>query len=380
LLRAPLLCEASTDADALRLVRRHRAELTRMFADGLGYRLVVEPGAARLFKAGLGRDGTRPLRRRSGAPFTPRAYALLCLTVAALTQSKNQLLVDELVAKVRSVAVDAGIDVDLDTVTDRRALHAALMALLALGVLTEREGDLEHWAERAGAQSLLDVRRERLALLISAPLASCDTADALLDVTAAPSAAGGARVAIRRKLVESPVLSVTDLTEEQAEWWRRNRNRDRDWFHDIFGLVVELRAEGAVAVDPDDEVTDEEFPGVGSVRHIALLLLEQLVEHARGEARRAESADRVWRSVPRAVVDHAVVAVLAEWGAGVRKDLRADPAAALALASELLAGMGLVRIDSGSWRIHAAAARYAPRPMLTTAASAQASLFDEEDA
>ena len=147
LLRHPLLHADGPHAEELRLVRRHRAELERVFADGLGYRLVVEPGSARLFKAGLGRDATRPLLRRSGRPFPPRAYALLCLTVAALGRAKGQLLVDELVAQVRAAAVDARIDVDLDTIADRRALHAALSALVDLGVLHERDGDLEHWAE-----------------------------------------------------------------------------------------------------------------------------------------------------------------------------------------------------------------------------------------
>jgi uncharacterized protein (TIGR02678 family) len=305
---------------------------------------------------------------------------LLCLTVAALTQSKNQLLVDELVAKVRSAAVDAGIDVDLDSVADRRALHAALMALVSLGVLTEREGDLEHWADRAGVLSLLDVRRDRLGLLISAPLASCTSADDLLDVASVPSAAGGARVAIRRRLVESPVLSLTDLAGDQLEWWRRNRNRERDWFRDAFELDVELRAEGAVAIDSDNELTDLEFPGTGSTRQVALLLLERLVEHVRAEARKAELADRVWRPVPNEVVQAAVADVLAEWGAGLRKDLRADPVSAVAEAAEVLTLIGLARIDGdGTWHVHAAAARYAVRPALASAAgSGEASLFDEE--
>src|SRR4051794_16980830 len=79
LLRRPLLHADGPGAEELRLARRHRAELERTFADGLGYRLVVEPGAARLFKTGLGRDATRPLLRRNDKPFTPRGYALLCL-------------------------------------------------------------------------------------------------------------------------------------------------------------------------------------------------------------------------------------------------------------------------------------------------------------
>jgi uncharacterized protein (TIGR02678 family) len=380
LLRRPLLHDSVEEqADELRLVRRHRDDLTRMFAEGLGYRLVVEPGVARLFKSGLGRDPSRALLRRSGKPFSPRGYALLCLTVAALTRAKRQLLVDELVAEVRAAAVDAGVDVDLDSIADRRALHAALIALVELGVLTERDGDLDHWAEQR-TLALLDVRRDRLALLVAAPVGSADGVDEMLDVAALPSAAGGARVAIRRALVESPVLSVNELADEQAEWWRRNRNRERDWFRDRLGLDVELRAEGALAVDPDDEMTDVTFPGTGSVRHFALLWLERLVNTARDAARAADVTDRVWRLLEPELVDQAASEVFDEWGRGLRREHRDDPARARADARELLVGIGLVRLnDDGGWLVHAAAARYASLPALTeAAASGEASLFDEE--
>jgi uncharacterized protein (TIGR02678 family) len=371
LLRKPMLTDEA-DIDALRLVRRHRAELTRIFADGLGYRLQVEPSTARLFKAGLGRGGSRPLLRRSGAPFTPRAYAMLCLTIAALTKSKSQLLLDELVANVRSVAADAQLEVDLDAIGDRRALQAALMALVGFGVLAEREGDLEHWAERSDALSLLDVRRDRLALLVAAPLSACDSPDGLLDVAAVPSAAGGARVAIRRRLVESPVLCVEELTEEESEWWRRNRSREREWYRDAFGLVLELRAEGAIAIDVEDEVSDLLFPGPGSARQLALLLLERLTD-------RICDGDGAWRRVPLSAVCGEVAAVQAEWGRALRKDLRADPDAALREAADLLGGMGLVRIDEFGWLVHAAAARYRALPVLAESGpSGQPSLFDEE--
>lgn len=377
--RALLLQPMLTDPELLRLVRRHRDELTRLFADGLGYRLVVEPHAARLFKAGLGRDGTRPLLRRSGKPFPPRAYALLCLTVAALTRSRSQLLVDELVAEVRAAAVDAGVDVDLDTVADRRALHAALLALVDLGVLAERDGDLEHWAEQR-TLSLLDVRRERLGLLVSAALGGVEGPAELLDTAALPSAAGGARVAVRRRLVESPVLSVTDLTEEQAEWWSRNRNRERDWFGDRFGLDLELRSEGALAVDPDDELTDLAFPGTGSTRHLALLWLEAVVTAARERARAAGLEHRVWLPVPAADVDAAAADVLAQWSGGLKRDHRDDPARARSEARAVLVAAGLVRLEEHGWLVHAAAARYAARPALVAAAaSGEASLFDDPE-
>ena len=379
LLRSPLLHADGPGADDLRLVRRHRVELARMFADGLGYRLVVEPGAARLFKAGLGRDATRPLVRKSGKAFTPRGYALLCLTLAALTRGKGQLLVDELVAQVRSAAVDAGLDVDLDAIADRRALHAALAALVELGVLHERDGDLEHWAEQRTA-SLLDVRRDRLALLVAAPLAGVEDPDELLDVAALPSAAGGARVAVRRRLVESPVLSTDELTDEQAEWWRRGRNREREWFRDRLGLDVELRAEGAVAVDAEGELTDLEFPGAGSARRLALLVLEGLADRLRAGAREAAAEERVWRRAGPELVAAVSSEVLAAWGAGFKREYRDDAAAALAAARSVLVAAGLVRLDpDGAWLVHAAGARYAVRASITEGSpGGQPSLFEEE--
>ena len=377
LLREPLL----HDEDLLRLVRRHREELTRLFADGLGYRLVVEPGAARLLKAGLGRDASRPLLRTSGKPFTPRAYALLCLTVAALSRTKNQLLVDELVAEVRAAAVDAGVDVDLDAIADRRALHAALQALVRFGVLRERDGDLEHWADQR-TLALLDVRRERLALLVSAPLGSAEAPDELLDVAALPSASGGARVAVRRRLVESPVLTPDDLTDEQADWWAKNRNREREWFRDKLGLDLELRAEGALAVDLSDELTDVTFPGPGSTRHFALLWLEAVVNAVRDTARAADLPGRAWHPASAEVVTGTAAAVFAEWGSGLKREHREDAAVVRAEAQERLVDVGLVRLDGiGGWTVCAAAARYAVRPALVAAAATgEPSLFDEEPA
>lgn len=377
LLRYPMLT-ADSHPEELQLVRRHRVDLTRLYAEGLGYRLIVEPTTARLFKTGLGRDCTRGLRRRNKADttFTPRAYALLCLTIAALSRCKDQLLVDELVAQVRSAAVEASVDVDLDAIADRRALLAALRALSALGVLTERDGDLDKWAEDRRAQSLLDVSRERLRLLVSAPLAAASSPEELLDRAALPSAVGGARVAVRRRLVESPLLSIADLPQDQADWWAKNRNREREWFRDRFGLDIELRSEGGLAVDPDDELTDLEFPGGGSAKHFALLLIERLAASVRDQARLEAVAGRTWREVGAQTVDAAVTSIVAEYGKGFRKAHREDESLLRAEAVDVLIGMGLVEVQlDGGWLLHAAAARYATAVVLV----AQPSLFDQED-
>ncbi|MGI8535139.1 MAG: TIGR02678 family protein [Mycobacteriales bacterium] len=362
LLLHPLLTADGPHAEDFLLVRRHREELERLFAEGVGYRLVVEPKVARLFKAGLGHDATRPLRKRlaagPGRAFEPRAYALLCLAVAALTRCPAQLLVDELVAQVRSAAADADLSVDLDTVADRRALAAALMALLDLGVLSERDGDLARWAEDATTLSLLDVRRDRLRLLVAASLSGAASPHDLLAEAALPSAAGGARVALRRALLESPVLSVTDLTADQSEWWGRNRHRETDWYRERFGLELELRAEGALAIDPDDELTDLAFPGTGSRQHAALLVLEHLVRDTRDEARAAQLGDRVTRPVSDDQLDAAVKVVAAEHGRAFKKAY-ADLAVLRADVVELLTGVGLLRPDGTHWQLHGAAARYA---------------------
>jgi uncharacterized protein (TIGR02678 family) len=378
LLRMPMLYDGGGHDDELRLVRRHRAELTRLFAEGLGYRLAIQPGVVRLVKTGLGRDHSRGLRRRSGTPFSPRGYAMLTLTLAALTRCRAQLMVDELVAQVRSAAADAGIEVDLDAIADRRALHGALLALCDLGVLSERDGDLDHWADQQ-TLSLLDVRRDRLALLVAAPLGGRTGADDVVDVMAVPSAAGGARVAVRRRLAERPVLSLSDLTEEQREWWRRNRNREREWFRQRLGLELELRAEGAVAIDPDGELTDAVFPGGGSTRHFALLLLEAVVNELRA-THGATLAGQEWVAMPSAGVRRVAAELFATWREGLKKAHRADPDALFAEALAVLEGAGLVRVAANAVSFHAAGARFAARPELVEAGrSGERSLFDEED-
>ena len=363
LLMTPLLTDENA-ADELLLVRRYREHLIRLCAEGLGYRLVVEPKTARLYKAGLGRDANRPLRkpasRGRGRRFEPRTYALLCLTLAALTRCPGQLMLDELVAQVRSVVADAGLAVDLDRVADRRAMAAALAVLIELGVLVERDGELARWVEDSAAQSLLDVRRERLNLVAAAGLSGANGPEDLLDAAALPSAAGGARVAIRRALLESPLLSVEDLTEDQAEWWRRNRNREVDWFREHVGLELELRAEGAMAIDPDETLTDLVFPGTGSARHAALLVLERLVDEVREEARAAESGDRVWRALSEGAFERAVAVVRSDHARGLRKaydDLEVLGADVL----EVLTEAGLLRRTAEGLAVHAAAARYAPQ-------------------
>ena len=354
-------------AEELRLVRKHRAELQSLFASGLGYRLVVERRAARLVKLDPGAEPPRPLLRGTQRrPMTPRGYALLALLMAVLQGGRRQYLLDELVREVRAAASEAGLAVDLETATDRRALSAALLVLVGYGVLRERDGDLQHWAEDTRAQSLLDVDAERLALVLTG-LPRVTSVQELLTPDALPTSVGGARLATRRRLVESPLLDVSELDDDQREWWVRNRGeRERDWYESTFGLRLEVRAEGALAIDPDDDLSDVAFPGSGSARHLALLVLERVVQAARPRraARVVVDAETVERCVAGVVAEHpaALVSAYREDGRRLRTDV-----------TEVLRSTGLVHVAAdGSWAVHAAAARYAPRPTVVAA-----TLFEE---
>ena len=114
-------------------VRRHRDDLSRDARQLLGYRLVVESGFARLYKAGLVPNRARPLRRASGAPFSPRTYAYLALCCSVLLTGRQQVLLSGLVDDVRNAAVEAGVDLGGDSHADRQAFVAALRQLVAWG-------------------------------------------------------------------------------------------------------------------------------------------------------------------------------------------------------------------------------------------------------
>ena len=365
-------------ADDLRLIRRHRDQVTKEFADGLRYRLIVEPAGARLVKTGLGRDATRPLRRPSrsgiGRPFTPRGYGLLMVTLSVLGRSRTQLLLAELIGEIRSAAAAVDMTVDLDSLVDRRALQAVLLVLTEFGVLYEREGDLEHWAENGAAQSLLDLSPERLGLLLAVPLPTHRSNEEILDPAPLASAAGGARIAVRRMLAESPVLTTAELDPEHQEWWSRTRHQQSDWCERVLGLQLELRAEGAIAVDPDDELSDERFPGPGSVRHAALLVLSRLVPAIRERTRR-EVVRGGWWQLTADELAAAVDGVAATYGKSLRAAYRTSPDELRRDVIDLLARMGLLRDDNGGFRLHAAAARY--DVLLTVETAPADSLFDD---
>ena len=365
LLRHPLLTGDGPHADGFDLVRRHRDALGRDVRQILGYRLVVEPGVARLYKAGLGPERGRPLRRASGAPFSPRAYAYLSLCCAVLLTSRQQVLLSALVDEVRQAAAEAGVPWGDDSMSDRRALVAALRHLVALGVLVEDDGTVTAFADDAGAEALLFVRRDLVRHMLAVPMREVDSAAELIHLAAQPSLGGGARHRVRRLLVEEPALVAGDVDDESWSWLRQSQRREATILHDLLGIELEIRAEGVLAVDPRDELTDSPFPRGGTLGHAALLAVAELVRVA-GPVERSADEIVAWSPVPDGALGTIVTNLLERHGRRWRNEYVDHPERLVADVEELLVAMRLVRRRGQAMEnleklaVSAVACRYAP--------------------
>ncbi|MEU0114369.1 TIGR02678 family protein [Streptomyces bobili] len=284
LLAHPLVTSGGPHSDTFPLIRRHADWLAQRFQQVFGYRLLVEASYARLFKAGLGAGSGHRLERPSTAtPFSPRTYSYLALALSVLVTAPEQLLLSQLVADLRAAAVDAGIEItDPGRQAERRTLAAALRQLVDWGVLVETEGHVGAVAEERASEALLTVDREIARAVVAGPVAqSRDGAD--LVRRAADPGFGGPRTYVRRRLVETPVVHLDDLTDAEREWLRTRQRREAQAFSELLGLEAEIRAEGIALVDTEDELTDLHLPGTGTVAQAALLLVERLVGRLRPE-------------------------------------------------------------------------------------------------
>jgi uncharacterized protein (TIGR02678 family) len=356
LLRHPLVT-AVTHPDEFPLIRRHAEELARQFGQLLGYRLTVEPGFARLHKAGLGRDAGRRLDRGSGAPFTPRTYAYLALALAALVTAPEQLLLSEVVARTRAAAAEAGIDLgEPNRVAERRALVAALKQLMTWRVLAEDEGSVDSYAGDGEADALLTIDREIARRLVSGPVSQAATPGDLVEKAENPGPAGP-RHRVRRLLIETPVVYVDDLTEDERDWLRRSQRREQRVIEDFTGLRAEIRAEGVALVDPEQELTDTQFPGTGTVAWAALLLVGKLA------AELTPAAGAAGVTIPAGRAEDHLRQLTHEHRSAWSQELTGHPALLTDAVFDLLHRMSLIRparLPETGWLLTAAAARYAP--------------------
>lgn len=370
MLAKPFL-DAAVDPDGFAAVVRHRTWLVPWFDETCGWTLAVDlPGRfARLAKRSDRPDPTRPARRArsSSQPFDRRRYELFCLVAAELASHPVTTI-----GILAGALAAAGLRrLDTSKRRERQAFVDALQLLRSLGVLRFEGGDVETFVDSEHGNALVHVDGARLHRLVASavPPSAIDTpsaAHAIVALVAEPryGDADGVdgevpiaqvRRGIARRLLDDPALHFEELSEEGRHYlanpagrrWLRERVAEA-------GLVLEERAEGMVAVDPDHLATDVLFPAPGSnVKQVALVLTDVFVRDRMGrrELVDATSGDVVAR-VQRLMDDHS------HWG----KDYRADPGGPDRLAGEavaLLASLHLVAVEGDRVRPRPAIARYA---------------------
>lgn len=393
LLAQPLL-DAEQDVEAFRLVVRHQAWLAEWFETACGWRLTVDPGAgfARLGKRSATRSGTsRPLRRPRGstdAVFDRRRYQLLCLVCAELVRAP----VTTMGLLSQAVAADAGLD--SSRWGERRALVDALLVLVDRGVLISGSADLESYVEDRSANTLLTADTTRLhQLLVSArppsglqPRPPAVEAAAALEVEprygTAATIPGEAeeeqrlrwvRHSLARRVLDDPVVHLADLTAAEQDYLANPSGRR--WLRERVveaGFVLEERAEGLLAVDPDGVASDLVFPErTGHANQLALLLIDRLVRPQPDGTRRLGVLGTV--ELERELGD--VLRRYPAWASGQRDG--DGPRLLLRRAVDRLVAVGLCRRDSsGTVVALPAAARY--RVGEPTVSGGQGSLFEAD--
>ncbi len=336
---------AETDPETFRLIRRHEPQLDRWFTQRFGYRLQVGTDTARLFKSSTVAT-RRPLRTATAAsrPFTQREYTMLALALAAVAAGPEVVSLRDLIEEIRSVAADANVSLSEEP-SDRRALVTALRWMIGCGAATEMHARIDSYASDGSADAVLRVRPDRVAMIALPVLARAETPEQLLDRSEQRRAS---RPWMRSLLLEEPVVYRTDLSS--AEWTelRRRLGEESAILDEMFGMVIEARAEGLAAIDPDGDLTDSRFPAGGTVGQAALLLIDRLV-----------AADR------NPVERHALVTIVADLAEAHRVESRhwaqiaEDPVRLTDEVLELLQDHRLVQVGGESVELLPAAWRYA---------------------
>lgn len=328
LVQQPLTC-MEHDPEIFRMVRRHEGELDRWFTQRLGYRLHVNADTARLFKDGCV-PRRRPLLTATLRPFHQLEYVLLALVLGATVAGPDVVSLRDLIERVRSAATEAGMFLE-DSPTMRRALVSVLQWMIGRGLATELHERIEAYAGDESADAVLKIRADRIALLPLPALAGADSAQSLLIRAERRSAM---RQWMRCRLVEEPVLYRSDLSDTEWSELRRRLGEEERLLEEMFGLVLEARAEGIAAIDPSGALAERRFPTGGTIGHATLLMIARLHEEreqswrwndmVRVVSELAENQRRRWAGdmvdaperLARRVVDLMLELRLAEWTRG----------------------------------------------------------------
>ena len=378
LLASPILTAARQPAE-FELVRRHATALKSLFASQLGYPLIVESAFARLVKAPLpAAMPARPARRATdGSPFTAATYVHLALACAALLAPGvgEQILISALVDQIRADAAQQHIIIT-DGISDRRQLVTALRQLVTWGVISETDGSLTAWSERPEDEALLSINRPLLIHLLPNPLHPLAAArDIWSQHPPEPP-----RRRLRQRLVENPAVFRAELPDDELDVLSRERHELARHLDENFGLVLEVRAEGALAYDPAGTLTDLEFPGSGSARQAALLLLDELAAALQPSPESAvviDGSPRPAALAPWPQVDAVLADLAARYRAVWKGAYTQSPGELRADVTSLLSALRLAQATADGLAIFPFAARYQPQ---VTTRPAAAGRTDDEDA
>lgn len=336
---------------ALALVRQFEEPLRNEFSRLCHWRLDVGATCARLLRRPATLSFHRPARTatQSRRTFSPRAYASLCLVLAALERLGEQTTITQLAGEVvRLRAGDDDLAFDLTVHSHRRAFVDAVAWLEHRGVLSLLDGDTETFVAGAG-DALYDVDRDAASrLLVSPPsvLAGLHTPEQFLDESYPPTPEGAqARVrhAVHRRLLTETVVYYDNLPDDERDFARQRRTRIREEIERLTGATLECRAEGQALVGLPSA---EPFPAGGAVAQAALLLGSELAGTAiaappvgEGEARQVSpaEADAAWRRV------------VAAYAGRFTAEYRAEPGRLRVEAMALLERLQLVAVlDTGA--------------------------------
>jgi uncharacterized protein (TIGR02678 family) len=368
LLASPFLADDGADPQLFALVRRHGRWLQTWFAEQLGYRLVLDTELARLHKRPAPGARLRPLRTRSGAPFSPRHYALGCLVLAALERMEVQTTLSDLAAQARVLAgSEEGVrDFDLDRYAERLAFVEAVRWLVDLGVLRLADGDEASFVEGRG-DALYDVHGRRLTQLLAAsipPALAAEPEDLAAETYPATDEGANRRLRHRlmRRLVEEPVLYFADLEPAELAYVTSQRHYLLRQVAEATGMTVEVRREGLAAVDPEERLSDLAFPSSGTVSHAALLLAEYLAARARPGGHGGDGSE-AGVAVPFGELASVLADLITRYGRFWSQRYREEPGRLLAEALERLERMGLVELEPEGVVPRPAVARLRPEEL-----------------
>jgi uncharacterized protein (TIGR02678 family) len=373
LLRRPLV--TAREGDDFRLILKWEEVLRNEFGQKLGYRLDISRSAARLMRRPASLTALRGARLANGRDLSRWGYVYLCLALAALEHPGHQVLASELLTRISQIARgDERLRLDSTEYVQRRAFRDAVRYLEGVGVLRVCDGDVESLL--GDGQVLWDIDRDAAAMFMIASPSILRSVSAVADFIAEPTPTDSdgrsrrARHLLNRRMLDQPLVLLSDLTEDEAELAWRNRRREADNISRLTGCEIELRREGIALIDHADRpVSGMQFPGSSAVAHAALLWLTALLDLNRPAPTTddpdgddvhvctelvvdAETADAAWATI------------LSEYSTRLSQDAREQPERFQATVAALLEQFRLVVPRPHGMAVTAFAHRFRAKPLL----------------